>query len=486
MNVRVRYAPSPTGKQHIGGVRTALFNYLFARSEGGTFILRIEDTDRERSSDEALSDIYDTFQWLGISWDEGPDTGGAFGPYMQSQRKDIYQQYAEKLIETGRAYRCYCTPERLKRLREAQQKEKKSFGYDRHCRSLTVEERERFEKEGKKSVIRLKIPLEGETAFHDELLGEIKRANRDINPDPVLLKTDGYPTYHLANVIDDHLMKVTHILRAQEWIPSVPLHVIIYRAFDWQPPKFCHLPMVLGKDGQKLSKRHGATSICDLRKTGYLPEALINYIALLGWAYDDSREFFTVKELESLFTLSKLNKAPGVFDYKKLDWFNGRYIRGKKTEELKKLVLPYLLEEKLIQKTGEEEKKLNAILPIVQERLKVLSDIIPLTSFFFKEARIDNPSELIPKKIDKQKTLSILIKCAELLNGFEARSNEENEVIFRDAAESLQVRLGDLLLPLRVAMTGSRVSPPLIESIRILGMEKVKTRISNAIALLKG
>ena len=293
MSVRVRYPPSPTGYQHIGSVRTALFNFLFARAQGGTFILRIEDTDRERSNDQALQDIYDTFAWLGFHWDEGPDTGGPFAPYIQSERKELYHEHAGRLVESGHAYRCYCSSERLKELREQQKKSGQSQGYDRRCRDLEAGEREKREREGAPYVIRLKIPLSGSTGFNDRLLGEITRLNQDINPDPVLLKSDGFPTYHLANVIDDHLMGITHVLRAQEWIPTVPVHVILYNAFGWTPPEYYHLPLVLGSDGQKLSKRHGSVRVIDFRKEGYLPEAMINYVSLLGWSYDESREFFT-------------------------------------------------------------------------------------------------------------------------------------------------------------------------------------------------
>ena len=302
--MRVRYAPSPTGLQHIGGVRTALFNYFFAKSQGGEFILRIEDTDRERYSDESLQDLYDTFKWLDIEWDEGPDKGGEYGPYVQSERFELYRKYAGQLISQGKAYKCYCTSERLEALRTEQQKDKKSHqGYDRHCRDLTAEQQAEYEAQGIKPVIRFKIPLDGKTVFHDVLLGDVKRKNSDISPDPVLIKSDGFPTYHLANIIDDHFMKITHIMRAQEWLPSGPLHILLYQAFEWDPPVYCHLPMVMGKDGQKLSKRHGSTSLRDFIASGYLPEAIINYISLIGWSYDDSREFFDKEDLKNCLCL---------------------------------------------------------------------------------------------------------------------------------------------------------------------------------------
>jgi glutamyl-tRNA synthetase len=318
VSVRVRYAPSPTGFQHIGGARTALFDYLLARSQGGTFILRIEDTDRSRFVPEALQDIYDTYRWLGLTWDEGPDVGGPKGPYVQSERTAIYRQYAERLVADGRAYRCWCSSERLEQLRASQAGSKGQQGYDRHCRQLSTAERAAAEASGVKPVIRMMVPAEGSTGISDRLLGEVSWKNADVNPDPVLLKSDGFPTYHLAHVVDDHLMEITDVLRAQEWLPSTPLHVLLFQAFGWELPRFYHLPNVLGKDGQKLSKRHGATSVLEFRRKGYLPDALVNYLALVGWSYDDARELFSLRELESLFDITKLNKAPAVFDYQKL------------------------------------------------------------------------------------------------------------------------------------------------------------------------
>lgn len=487
MSVRVRYAPSPTGLQHIGGVRTALFNYFFARSQGGTFILRVEDTDRERYHDEALQDLYDTFEWLGIEWDEGPNKDGGYGPYVQSERFDLYKRYAEQLVESGQAYYCFCSSERLDTLRKEQKKEKQGQGYDRHCRNLTEEQREEYRRQGIKPVIRFKVPLEGTTVFEDILLGEMKKKNKDIPPDPVLLKSDGFPTYHLANVVDDHLMAITHIMRAQEWIPSGPLHILLYAAFGWEPPQYCHLPMVMGKDGQKLSKRHGATSVIEFRKQGYLPEALINYISLLGWSYDDKREFFTKQELEELFVLEKLNKAPAVFDYKKLEWFNGQYIREKSDGELIELLLPYLQKENIVADppTDTESKMLREMMPLMKERLHFLPDIVPLSRFLFQEIEGYDVAELIPKKLDAAKTVEILEADRELMSGFEAAGEERTEELLREKAEELEVKLGAMLMPVRVAITGSRTSPPLFGSIRLLGIEKTLERIDRAISLLK-
>ncbi len=488
MSVRVRYAPSPTGMQHIGGIRTALFNYFFARANGGKFILRVEDTDRERYQEEALQDLYDTLNWLGTKWDEGPDVGGDYGPYVQSQRTELYREYARKLVESGHAYYCFCSSERLDKLREEQKKNKnESSGYDRKCRNLSRSEIDELEREGIKPVIRLKVPLDGETVFYDHILGRIKKKNKDVSPDPVLLKSDGFPTYHLANVIDDHFMEITHIMRAQEWLPSGPLHVILYNAFGWEPPVYCHLPMVMGKDGQKLSKRHGSTAVRDFIAKGYLSEAVLNYVSLIGWSYDDSREFFTREELEKLFTIDKLNKAPGVFDYKKLDWFNGQYIRKKTDEELKTLVLPYLRKAGFVSSPlkDDEEKIIDSMMPLVKERLKVLSDITEVSGFLFRDIDNYNIADIVPKKMDAEKTAEVLTlmkeRVAEVIN----LPEEEADNKFREFAEELDVKLGDLLMPFRVAVTGTRMSPPLIGSVKLLGLEKTYARVERVIDLLK-
>lgn len=491
MTTRVRYAPSPTGLQHIGGVRTALFNYFFAKSTGGKWILRVEDTDRERYSEESLQDLFDTMSWLGLEWDEGPEKGGSYGPYIQSQRFDLYQKYAHELVEKGAAYYCFCSEERLENLRE-QQKSKKSDhqGYDRHCRDLSTDECERKLKEfraaGKEPVIRFKIPLSGSTVMEDLLFGKITRKNSDISPDPVLLKSDGFPTYHLANVIDDHLMKITHILRAQEWIPTGPLHVLLYKAFGWKPPQYCHLPMVMGKDGQKLSKRHGSTSAREFRESGYLPEAILNYVTLIGWSYDDKTEFFTKEELEKVFSLEKINKAPGVFDYKKLDWFNGQYIRKLDPHDLQTRLLPFLQKEGLCSQppTEEELRILSGAVPLIRERLKKLADVSPMIRFLFKGVTLSDGAELIPKNGTAQVAAETLKWLTDFAERFFDRSDEENETVLREEAQRRDLKIGDLLHPLRVALTGTSVSPPIFETMRLIEKETSVERLKNAAALL--
>ena len=490
MNIRDRYAHSPTGLQHVGGVRTALFNYLFARSKGGAFVLRLEDTDRTRFDENSVQNLYDTFDWLGIRWDEGPDAGGDFAPYVQSERTELYKKYARELLGKGRAYRCFCTPERIEKVRKEREAARSpETGYDRLCREIPGEEAERRAQSGEAYTVRLKIPLGETTRFRDYLLGEIEWKNDDVNPDPVLLKSDGFPTYHLANVVDDHFMGISHVLRAQEWLASTPLHVIMYQSFGWEPPEFCHLPLVTGQDGKKLSKRHGATSIDEFRKQGYLPEALLNYIALLGASYEDGRDIYSIKELESLFSLDRLNKAPAIFDYKKLEWFNGQYIRMKSDAELAELCMPSAIEAGLFGKapSAEQRKLFEAAMPLVRERLVFLHEAAEKIGYLFREPELPAGEEFIPKKSSLEETVRLLRLGTELIRPIaEARDDATAEAFIKEQAERNAVKLGDLMMPLRVAITGSRVSPPLFGSVRLLGAERSLGRVERALRLLEG
>jgi glutamyl-tRNA synthetase len=488
MSVRVRYAPSPTGLQHIGSVRTALFDYLFAKANGGTFVLRLEDTDRTRYSEAYVKNLYDTFKWLGFYWDEGPDVGGPYGPYVQSERFELYQEHAKKLVDMGMAYYCFCDEDRLAKIRAEQaQSDSAELGYDRRCRSLDPAESAARAAAGEKAVIRLKIPLEGTTKFRDELLGEIEWKNEDVNPDPVLLKSDGFPTYHLANVVDDHFMKITHITRAQEWIPSAPLHIIMYKAFGWEPPELIHLPMVLGPDGHKLSKRHGATAVDEFRKAGYLPEALVNYVSHLGCSFEEGRDIFSLAELERLFKAEKLNKAPAVFDYQKLEWYNGQYIRMKDAAGLAALVMPYLAEAGLVGKGArpeDEERLVLGAMPLVKERLKFLTDAPAMMRYLFEEPPVPAAEEFIPKKLDKARAAELLAAAGALLGSCDLGDIEGTEGKFRAEAERVGAKFGDFMAPLRVAVTGARVSPPLFESIKLIGIDRAKARVERALAAL--
>lgn len=503
MDVRVRYAPSPTGMQHIGGVRTALFNYLYARSSGGKFILRLEDTDQIRSGKEFVQNLYDTLSWLGIDWDEGGDKGGPYAPYIQSERFELYKKHALELVEKGQAYYCFCDSERLENLRKTQTMNKGMLGYDRHCRSLSPEEVQAGLATGKPYVIRLAVPLEGSTKFHDELLGDIEWKNEDVNPDPVLLKSDGFPTYHLANIVDDHFMEITHVMRAQEWIPSTPLHVVLYKAFGWKHPDYCHLPMVMGQDGHKLSKRHGATSCNEFRNNGYLREALINYIAMLGCSFEDGRDLYTLDELGKLFKMEHINKAPAVFDYKKLEWFNGQYMRLKSDEELFELTWPFIAnaglygpvdqgarekagflfaDQTLIVPTPEQKAFLIKVMPLVKERLHFLTDAPLMVAFLVNEPAVPPIEEIVPKKLDAAKTREVLLAAKEVTSKIEDMSEEEANVLFHAKAEELGVKLGDFMMPIRMAICGSKVSPPLVGSIQILGTAKAIERIERTLA----
>ncbi len=520
--VRVRYAPSPTGMQHIGGVRTALFNYLFARSKNGKFILRLEDTDRTRYDEKYVQNLYDTMSWLGIDWDEGGDKGGAYGPYVQSERFELYKKYAMQLIENGEAYYCFCDAERLDRIRKIQTENKMPPGYDRNCRHLTAEEVKANLDAGKPYVIRLKVPLEGETTFEDHILGTIQWKNEDISPDPVLLKSDGFPTYHLANIVDDHMMHITHVMRAQEWIPSTPLHVQMYKSFGWEHPEFCHLPMVNGADGKKLSKRHGSTSLNEFRARGYLPQAIVNYVALLGCSYEEGKEFYTLEELAKAFKLEHLNKAPAVFDYKKLEYYNGNYIRMLSAEELYKWTLPfitgtgdatleinpenpqpkpkvgpeysgvalggdgrpYCVDKSMNMSTEDVEKTLLGLMPLIQERLHFLCDAAEMVHFMFTEPAVPPSDQIIPKKLDVAKTKEVLEAAKTFVSEIFGKTHDEAEVLAKENAEKLGIKLGDFMMPIRMAVTGSRVSPPLIGSIWVLGKEKSLARIERTLATL--
>ncbi|MDR0496906.1 MAG: glutamate--tRNA ligase [Treponema sp.] len=491
MEIRDRYAPSPTGNQHIGSVRTALFNYLFARSGKGKFILRLEDTDRTRCEEKYVKNLYETFDWLKFRWDEGPDVGGPSAPYVQSERSELYKKCTGELLEKNKAYYCFCTTERLDKVRcEREAAHSSESGYDRFCRSIDTEEAVRRAEAGEAHTIRLKIPLEAATKFIDHIVGNVEWKNEDINPDPVLLKSDGFPTYHLANVVDDHFMGITHILRAQEWLPSTPLHVIMYEAFGWESPEFCHLPMVMGQDGKKLSKRHGSTGIDEFRRQGCLPEALINYIALVGCSYEEGKDFYSLDELAERFSLEKLARAPAIFDYKKLEWYNGQYIRMKSDEELAALSLPFAVEAGLFGEAGRnpdsvQEKLYTAAMTLVKERAVFLAEIPEKLKYLFSEPAIPPNEEFFPKKADLNKTIELLIKAKTIADRLsEAPNDEEAESFIKSFAEKEALKLGDLMMPLRVAITGTRVSPPLFGSLRLLGRGKSLARIERALAAL--
>ncbi len=488
MKVRVRFAPSPTGYLHVGGARTALYNWLLARHYGGTFILRIEDTDRKRYVPDSLTDILDGLRWLGLDWDEGPEVGGAYGPYSQSERLALYREYAQKLVDAGHAYKCYCSPERLARLREEQRARKQQLGYDRHCRYLTRQQRAEYEARGIVPVIRLAVPLEGRTSFHDLIYGDITVENETLD-DLVLLKSDGYPTYHLANVVDDHLMEITHIMRADEWLPSVPKHVLLYRAFGWEPPAFAHLPLILSPTGKgKMSKRKTVTPegrqmfvlVRDFRAAGYLPEALINYLALLGWSYDDRTELYTREELIRYFDLDRVNPSPAAFSYDKLEWMNGVYIRQLPPDDLAERVLPFL------RRAGFDADlpTVHRLVPLFQERIKTLADAAGVVDFVFLDEVKPDPVDLVPKKLTPEETAKALSAARDLLAQLPSFDEETIEAALRGLADELGVKTGALFAPIRVAVTGRKAAPPLFSSLAAVGRERALRRLDRTLEML--
>ncbi len=483
MTVRVRFAPSPTGYPHIGNIRTALFNWLFARHSGGTFIVRIEDTDQSRKVEGALESILGSLQWLDLDWDEGPQKGGEYGPYFQSERLDLYQKYARQLIDNGHAYKCYCSSARLDQMRKDMAERKESTrSYDRHCRDLNPEEQAKLEAEGIIPVVRFKIPLEGRTAFHDLVKGDVSFENSELD-DLVLLKSDGFPTYHLANIVDDHHMEISHVMRADEWLSSTPRHVLLYQAFEWEPPLFVHLPMILGPDKSKLSKRHGATAVTEFRDEGYLPEAMLNFMTLLGWSLDDKTEIFSKEELIKQFSIERISKTAAVFNHEKLHWMNGAYIREMSTDDLAQRIIP-VLEEKLPDdvKRPVSEEYVKQIVPLIMERINTLNEAAAYADFFFLGDELEYDSQLlIGKKMDAESTLKALNAGLERLPSLDIWDHDSLEGLLRPLAEEIGFKAGQLFSPIRAACTGRTASPGLFETMTVLGKEKCLARIEAAV-----
>lgn len=472
--VRTRFAPSPTGFMHIGNLRTALFEYLIAKANNGTFVLRIEDTDKERFVPGAIDVIYDTLKQVGIEHDEGPDVGGDYGPYIQSERKNCYLDYAKKLIDNDKAYYCFCTKERLESLHE---NGNEFSGYDRHCRNLTKAEIEDLLSAGTPYVIRQKVPTSGKTSFSDSVYGEISVNNEEIE-DQVLIKTDGYPTYNFANVIDDHLMDITHVVRGSEYLSSTPKYNLLYEAFDWTPPVYVHLPLIMGKnpDGttSKLSKRHGATSFNDLVNDGYLPQAVINYIALLGWCPKDNREIFSLEDLEKVFSVDGIVKSPSIFDYDKLTWFNGEYIRNLSLEKFVEVSRPYF-------KTVLDEEKFdfNKVASILQQRVTKFTQIPDMVKFFAKLPDYDKDLFVNKKsKTNLENVPGILSKAIETLQELESWNHDTIHDALIGLAEKLNLKNGTVMWPVRIAVSGMSVTPGgAIEILDILGKDESLKRL---------
>ena len=471
--VRTRFAPSPTGFMHVGNLRTALYEYLVAKSLDGTFVLRIEDTDRERYVDGAVDVIYNTMKTAGLIHDEGPDVGGEYGPYVQSERKDMYLPYAEQLIKEGKAYRCFCTKERL----EEVQNSTVGGGYDRHCRDLPQEEIDRLLAEGTPYVIRQKMPIDGETKFVDAVFGEITVDNSELQ-DQILIKADGYPTYNFANVIDDHTMGITHVVRGSEYLSSTPKYNLLYEAFGWEIPTYIHLPLINGKndDGtvSKLSKRHGSTGFEDLIAEGYLPEAIINYIALLGWCPKDNQEIFTLDELCKVFDISGISKSPSVFDYDKLDWFNAEYIRKMSVEEFAKVADPYFT-----QALGDKELDRIKLASILQQRTVKLTDIPATIDFFSELPQYDKELFVNKKSKTNLENAPVMLKAVyDKISALEDYNHDSIHDALINLATELEVKNGTVMWPARIAVAGKQVTPGgAIEILEILGKEESLRRM---------
>jgi len=479
--VRVRYAPSPTGYPHVGNIRTALFDWLFARHYGGSFIVRIEDTDVTRKVEGALEAILDGLRWLELDWDEGPEVGGNYAPYFQSQRLELYREAAERLISQGDAYYCYCSPERLEEMRAEQVRRKQPPGYDRTCRDLSEEERAQKEAEDITPVVRFKTPLSGQTKFNDLIWGEVVFENSTLD-DFVLLKSDGYPTYHLANVVDDHLMEISHVIRAEEWLSSTPRHILLYQALGLEPPQFVHHPMILGPDRSKLSKRHGAVSIIEYREQGYLPETMVNFLALLGWSLDDKTELLSRQELIDNFSLERIGRTAAIFNRDKLNWMNGVYIRTLTLEDFTQRALPFLDSGLPPQvKRPLSVEYIRQIMPLIQERAKTLAEVADLAQFFFVDELDYAPSLLIGKNMSRESTTRALEVSQQRLTQLEPFDAESLEAMLRPLAVELGLKTGQLFGTLRVAVTGWTAAPPLFQTMAVLGEERCLSRIEAAL-----
>jgi glutamyl-tRNA synthetase len=485
---RVRVAPSPTGHMHLGTARTALYDYLLAKKTGGKFILRVEDTDKKRTVPGAEQEIMDGLRWLGLEYDEGPDVGGPFSPYRQTERREIYQQHANILVDKGHAYPCFCTPERLETVRREQQKNKLQPHYDGLCRRLDPDEAARRVANGERYIIRFKMPKEGTTTAHDLLRGDILTENENID-DYILLKSDGFPTYHLAAMVDDHLMKITHVLRGSEWLGTFPLHVNVVRAFGWEEPEWVHLSVFLKPSGKgKMSKREASEAvkdgysifIKDLRNLGFVPEGVLNWMVLMGWGVAEG-DVLTLKDMIEKFDLEHLNPAPAAINFTKLDHFNGTHIRLLAAEELAARIKPFFLGANL----RVDDAQLLKIVPLIRERLVTLDDCLSFAGFFFRDQVTPEPEELIAKGLEAKQSAGIVRKTYEILSALPDLNHQTAEPPMRAYVEQSGFSANQVFGILRVAVTGQRVSPPLFESMEIIGHQKVLDRVQRAIEMLE-
>ena len=479
MSVRVRFAPSPTGYLHVGGARTALYNYLFARGQGGTFVLRIEDTDAARSTTESLSTILDSMKWLGLEWDEGPGVGGAFGPYLQSERRDRYQIHARALTESGRAYPCYCTAEELESRRQAQAARGEAPRYDGRCRGLDAAARAKLAAEGRIAAVRFALPAAGETGWTDVTRGEVSFRN-ELLDDFVVLRGDGLPTYNFACVVDDHEMEISHVVRGDDHISNTPRQLLLYQAFGWAPPAFAHVPMILGEDGTRLSKRHGATSVAAYRDLGYLPEGLANFLALLGWSYDAQREIFTLAEMEQLFRLERVGSNPAIFNPVKLEWVNAQHLRRLPEEERVRRVESFL-ESRGHTLAGRTPEWRATLVRAIGDRLKTLADAERHGAFVLRDELEVDP-DAWAELLERPEIAARLRALGERVAADDAYSLASLEAITRGLCAELGIKAGELIGVMRVALTGRKVSPGIFEVMWLLGKERTLGRFEEAAA----
>ena len=476
---------------HIGGVRTALYCWLLAHQTGGQFILRIEDTDQGRYDERAEQSIMEALRWLGLHWDEGPDNGGPYAPYTQSLRKASYQEASDRLLESGAAYLCDCTSERLEMLRQRQEAAKQPPGYDGRCRTRPRAELEQARRDGAQVVTRLRVPDRGEITFQDVVHGEVTFDLSRLS-DFVIMKSDGMPTYHLAHVIDDQVMKITHVIRGEEWISSTPRHVLLHRALGIQLPTYVHVPLILGKDRSKLSKRHGAAFALEYRDQGYLPDAVFNYLALLGWSTGDDSEIMSRDEITRRFSISRIQDHPAIFDAEKLEWMNGVYMRSITAAALADHVIPFLEKPERAGGLPDSVQRpldrgyVMKLMPLVQERMKKLIDAVEFTDFFFKDEIVVDAPSLPGKGMDAASTASALEEALKLCLSVESFDAGELERRYRGLAESLGLKAGQLFGPIRVAITGKSVAPPLFDTLAGLGRERSADRLRKAIGLMRG
>ena len=475
MSVRTRVAPSPTGDPHVGTAYVALFNHVFARSRGGQFILRIEDTDQQRSSSASETAITEALRWVGLDWDEGPDVGGEFGPYRQSERLALYRRHADELVASGGAFPCFCPRERLDELRRRQQANRETPRYDGHCRNLDPAESRDRVVSGETHVVRLDVPETGVCQFSDEIRGAIEIPWQQVDMQ-ILVKSDGFPTYHLAAVVDDHLMGITHILRGEEWLSSMPKHRLIYDRFGWSLPSHYHLPLLRNADGSKVSKRRNPTGLNYYRRIGYLPEALRNYLALMGWSMPDEREVFSTEEMTAAFDSDRLTTGGPVFDLAKLDWLNGQYIRSMATDEFMRRVADWAI----------NRENLAALAPLVQQRTERLVDLLPQVDYLLGDRATLDEDDFAPLRLDADDCLRVLDHIGRRLDAQDAWDRDALQAAIRSLADAMDIPTRDFLAPLFVAVAGRTVALPLFDSMAYLGRDMVRSRLASALTALGG